>query len=45
MPGRYTLPCMSDNPTTELTDFGFREVTKAEKKPLVRAVFDSVAPR
>jgi demethylmenaquinone methyltransferase/2-methoxy-6-polyprenyl-1,4-benzoquinol methylase len=26
-------------------DFGFRRVPRAEKKPLVRAVFDSVAPR
>jgi demethylmenaquinone methyltransferase/2-methoxy-6-polyprenyl-1,4-benzoquinol methylase len=26
-------------------DFGFRRVRRAEKKPLVRAVFDSVAPR
>jgi demethylmenaquinone methyltransferase/2-methoxy-6-polyprenyl-1,4-benzoquinol methylase len=36
---------MTDNPFTEVTDFGFREVPKAAKKPLVRAVFDSVAPR
>jgi len=27
------------------TDFGYRRVPLAEKKPLVRAVFDSVAPR
>lgn len=27
------------------TDFGFRRVAREEKKPLVRAVFDSVAPR
>ncbi len=27
------------------TDFGFRRVKQAEKKPLVRAVFDSVAPK
>jgi demethylmenaquinone methyltransferase/2-methoxy-6-polyprenyl-1,4-benzoquinol methylase len=27
------------------TDFGFRRVPEADKKPLVRAVFDSVAPR
>lgn len=33
---------MSSNPET---DFGFRTVPAAEKKPLVRAVFDSVAPR
>jgi demethylmenaquinone methyltransferase/2-methoxy-6-polyprenyl-1,4-benzoquinol methylase len=26
-------------------DFGFRRVARAEKRPLVRAVFDSVAPR
>lgn len=29
----------------EETDFGFRRVPRAAKKPLVRAVFDSVAPR
>lgn len=33
---------MSSNPET---DFGFRTVPTAEKKPMVRAVFDSVAPR
>ncbi len=33
---------MSSNPET---DFGYRTVPAAEKKPLVRAVFDSVAPR
>ena len=33
---------MSSNPET---DFGFRNVPLAEKKPMVRAVFDSVAPR
>jgi demethylmenaquinone methyltransferase/2-methoxy-6-polyprenyl-1,4-benzoquinol methylase len=33
---------MSDNPSI---DFGFRQVDRAAKKPLVRAVFDSVAPR
>jgi demethylmenaquinone methyltransferase/2-methoxy-6-polyprenyl-1,4-benzoquinol methylase len=33
---------MSDKPDT---DFGFRSVPSAEKKPMVRAVFDSVAPR
>ena len=42
---RYTLPAMSDNPATALTDFGFRKVAKAAKRSLVRAVFDSVAPR
>jgi demethylmenaquinone methyltransferase/2-methoxy-6-polyprenyl-1,4-benzoquinol methylase len=36
---------MSDNPPPTETDFGFRSVPVAEKKPLVRAVFDSVAPR
>jgi demethylmenaquinone methyltransferase/2-methoxy-6-polyprenyl-1,4-benzoquinol methylase len=35
---------MSDN-TPETTDFGFRQVPIDEKKPLVRAVFESVAPR
>ena len=33
---------MSSNPET---DFGFRNVPLAEKKSMVRAVFDSVAPR
>ena len=42
---------MSDNPTPprsgpgDDTDFGFRRVARADKKPMVRAVFDSVAPR
>ncbi len=34
---------MSDNLAT--TDFGFREVPRAAKAGMVRAVFDSVAPR
>ena len=39
---------MSDNPPTAVpptTDFGFRDVPVHRKKPMVRAVFDSVAPR
>ncbi len=44
---------MSDNPTPaaapsaagEHTDFGYRSVPRAAKKPMVRAVFDSVAPK
>ena len=32
----------SPGPTT---DFGFRDVPLAQKKPMVRAVFDSVAPK
>jgi len=37
---------MSDNHTSsDQIDFGFRTVPKAEKKPMVRAVFDSVATR
>ena len=35
----------SDRPTPGQTDFGFRAVPTAEKKPMVRAVFDSVARR
>ena len=35
---------MSDNPVTTV-DFGFRSVDPAEKAGMVRAVFDSVAPR
>src|SRR5689334_25099348 len=34
---------MSDN--TETTDFGFRRVPRSDKRGMVRAVFDSVAPR
>jgi demethylmenaquinone methyltransferase/2-methoxy-6-polyprenyl-1,4-benzoquinol methylase len=42
---------MSDNPSHDtpasgdVIDFGFRQVPKDDKKPLVRAVFDSVAPK
>ncbi len=36
---------MSNSPTPETTDFGFRTVARAAKKPMVRAVFESVAPR
>jgi demethylmenaquinone methyltransferase/2-methoxy-6-polyprenyl-1,4-benzoquinol methylase len=37
---------MSDNPASaETTDFGFRRVPRAAKRGMVRAVFDSVAPR
>ena len=37
---------MSDNPAeTETADFGFRRVPRAAKRGMVRAVFDSVAPR
>lgn len=35
---------MSDNPASTV-DFGFRRVDRAEKSGLVRAVFDSVAPK
>ena len=35
---------MSDN-AQDLVDFGFREVPATAKKPMVRAVFDSVAPK
>jgi demethylmenaquinone methyltransferase/2-methoxy-6-polyprenyl-1,4-benzoquinol methylase len=35
---------MSDNPETSV-DFGFRTVDRTEKAGMVRAVFDSVAPR
>ena len=37
----YTCCAMSD----QTTDFGFRQVPAVDKKPLVRAVFDRVAPR
>ena len=33
------------SPTAGETDFGFRRVPEADKEPLVRAVFESVAPR
>jgi demethylmenaquinone methyltransferase/2-methoxy-6-polyprenyl-1,4-benzoquinol methylase len=38
-------PAPAPQPVPKETDFGFRQVPLAEKKPLVRAVFDSVAPR
>jgi demethylmenaquinone methyltransferase / 2-methoxy-6-polyprenyl-1,4-benzoquinol methylase len=38
------LPGMSDTPT-DTADFGFAQVPSAEKKPLVRAVFERVAGR
>ena len=37
---------MSDNPAAaETADFGFRRVPREAKRGMVRAVFDSVAPR
>jgi len=36
---------MTDEDTSGRTDFGFRQVPEGEKAPLVRALFDSVAPR
>ena len=36
---------MSNNPPADTTDFGYQTVPLEAKKPLVRAVFDSVAPR
>ncbi len=36
---------MTDTPSPPEIDFGFRQVPVAEKQHLVRAVFDSVAPR
>ena len=36
---------MSDNPVSDIADFGFRSVPRAEKAGMVRAVFDSVAPK
>ena len=37
---------MSDNPASDdTTDFGFSRVPRAAKRGMVRAVFDSVAPR
>jgi demethylmenaquinone methyltransferase/2-methoxy-6-polyprenyl-1,4-benzoquinol methylase len=36
---------MSDEDTSHSTDFGFRRVPEGGKAPLVRQVFDSVAPR
>jgi demethylmenaquinone methyltransferase / 2-methoxy-6-polyprenyl-1,4-benzoquinol methylase len=41
--GTLYLSRMSDNRST--TDFGFRQVPRADKASMVRAVFDSVAPR
>jgi len=36
---------MTGNPAPETVDFGYRRVPAAEKASMVRAVFDSVAPR
>ena len=36
---------MSDSPTDEVTDFGYRQVQAGAKSAMVRAVFDSVAPK
>ena len=36
---------MSDNPATETADFGFRSIPRAKKAGMVRAVFESVAPK
>jgi len=36
---------MSEDDTSARTDFGFRRVPEAEKAPLVRALFEGVAPR
>jgi demethylmenaquinone methyltransferase / 2-methoxy-6-polyprenyl-1,4-benzoquinol methylase len=36
---------MSEEETSGAADFGFRRVREEEKAPLVRGVFDSVAPR
>jgi len=37
---------MSDNPASaDTTDFGYRRVSRTAKRGMVRAVFDSVAPR
>ncbi|HEX5454518.1 MAG TPA: class I SAM-dependent methyltransferase [Stellaceae bacterium] len=38
-------PGQPADPADGETDFGFRRVAEAEKAPLVRALFDSVAPR
>lgn len=39
----YSRRTMDEIP--DVVDFGYRTVRKGEKKPLVRAVFESVAPR
>src|ERR1700733_2751928 len=40
------MAAMSDNPASaDTTDFGFQRVPRAAKRGMVRAVFDSVAPR
>lgn len=41
----FPLPESASGERDETTDFGYRSVPRAEKKPLVRAVFDSVAGR
>lgn len=41
----HAIPPSSGPAGEDTTDFGYRAVPKEEKKPLVRAVFDSVASR
>ena len=41
----YTRAVMNSPSDAPETDFGFRRVPQAAKKPMVRAVFDSVAPK
>ncbi|GBQ15344.1 class I SAM-dependent methyltransferase [Swaminathania salitolerans] len=41
----FPHPDSASGEREETTDFGYRSVPRAEKKPLVRAVFDSVAGR
>ncbi|MBB2202418.1 class I SAM-dependent methyltransferase [Gluconacetobacter tumulisoli] len=41
----FADPAMPRSADADTTDFGFRDVPISEKKPMVRAVFDSVATR
>jgi demethylmenaquinone methyltransferase/2-methoxy-6-polyprenyl-1,4-benzoquinol methylase len=45
LPNDGGLPPVAQGNASPETDFGFRRVPQAAKKPLVRAVFDSVAPK
>ena len=42
---RHRKEALTAQPREDAVHFGFRRVAKGEKAPLVRAVFDSVAPR
>jgi demethylmenaquinone methyltransferase/2-methoxy-6-polyprenyl-1,4-benzoquinol methylase len=45
VPAAVAAQCVAGAPGDDTADFGFRRVAREEKAGMVRAVFDSVAPR